>query len=42
MIKKNAKNNEKQKLESHECSLSTVADDALVLKHQTISTHRAE
>ena len=29
-------------LETHGCILSTVATDALVLKHQTISTHSAD
>ena len=28
--------------ETHECILNTVATDALVLKHQVISTHSAE
>ena len=32
--------NHKQ-LETHGCVLSTVATDALVLKHQAISTHSA-
>ena len=28
--------------ETHECAVSTVATDALVLKHQTISIHNAD
>ena len=31
-----------KQLETHECVLSTVATDALVLKHQTISIHIAD
>ena len=30
-----------KKLEKHGCILSNVATDALVLKHQVISTHNA-
>ena len=30
-----------EQLEMHGCMLSTVATDALVLKHQAISMHRA-
>ena len=31
-----------KQVEMHECILSTVATDALVLKHQAISTHSAD
>ena len=31
-----------KQLEMHGCVLTTVATDALVLKHQGISTHNAE
>ena len=31
-----------KELEMHGCILSTVANDALVLKHQAISIHSAE
>ena len=31
-----------KQLEQHGCILSTVATDALVLKHQAISTHSAD
>ena len=31
-----------KQLETHGCVLSTVATDALVLKHQAISIHSAE
>ena len=31
-----------KQLEMHECILSTVATDDLVLKHQTISIHSAD
>ena len=31
-----------KQLETHECVLSTVATDVLVLKHQAISIHGAE
>ena len=31
-----------KQLEMHGCLLSTVATDALVLKHQTISNHSAD
>ena len=31
-----------KQLETHGCALSTVGTDALVLKHQVISTHSAD
>ena len=31
-----------KQLEMHRCALSTVATDALVLKHQAISSHSAD